>query len=87
MWRCMQKESKEVNVVYKNAPRGSTHLFRIQVPLLITRHMLRKPDRLVPDGDGMLEDVLELVLCVAWTELPGVGVHSEGHDGLISRCE
>lgn len=41
--------------------------------------MLREPNGLVAELDSMLDDVLELVLGMSRAELPGVGVHREGH--------
>jgi hypothetical protein len=41
--------------------------------------MLREPNGLVAELDSMLDDVLELVLGMPRAELPGVGVHREGH--------
>jgi len=41
--------------------------------------MLCETNRLVPDADGVLDDIFKLVLCVAGTELPRMGVHAKGH--------
>ena len=55
------------------------YLFWVQIPLVISGHVLCQGHGLVPDGDGVLDDVLELVLCVAGAELARVGVHRERH--------
>ena len=56
-----------------------TNLFRIQIPLLIARHMLRKAHGLIPKRNGMQDNVLELVDGMARAELARVGMHCEGH--------
>lgn len=54
-------------------------LFGVEILLFVARHVLGQGHGGVADGDGMLDDVLELVLGVARAELPGVGVHGEDH--------
>ena len=44
--------------------------------------MLRQAHGRVANADGVLDDVLELVLGVAWAELARVRVHGEGHLSL-----
>lgn len=46
---------------------------------MVPRHMFRQAYCLVPDADGVLDDVFELVDSVAGAELPRVGVHGERH--------
>ena len=41
--------------------------------------MLGEAHGLVADADGVLDDGLEVVFCVAGAELPRVGVHRKGH--------
>jgi hypothetical protein len=56
-----------------------THLLGIQIPLLISRHVLRQPHRLEPQLNCMLDNVLELVDGMARAELARVGMHRESH--------
>lgn len=56
-----------------------TYLFRVQVLLIIARHMLCEANGLVPNRYSVLDNILELIDSVAGAELPRVGVHREGH--------
>lgn len=64
----------------------SVYFFRIEVPNLETGHVFRQTHGLVADTNRMLDDSLELVLCVAGAELPRVGVHRERHGELMEMC-
>lgn len=59
--------------------RWRTNFFWVEILFRVSRHVLRQPHGLVAKGDGVLDDVFELVLGVAGAELPGMGVHCEGH--------
>ncbi len=59
------------------------YLFRVEVGEGGARHVLCQADGLVPDLDGVEDDVFKLVFGVAGAELPRVGVHCEGHVGLL----
>lgn len=59
------------------------HLFWVEILLLVARHVFGEAHGLVAEGDGVVDDVLELVLGVAGAELPRVGVHREGHGGVL----
>lgn len=56
-----------------------TYLLRVQIPLLIARHVLRQTHSLEPQLDSAPDDVFELVNRVAGAELARVGMHGEGH--------
>lgn len=56
------------------------YLFWVEISRVVARHVLGEAYGLISDGYRMLDDVLELVFCVAGAELARVGVHCEGHD-------
>lgn len=58
-----------------------TYLFGVQVRRIQPGHVFREAHGLVAYADGVLDDGLELVLCVAGAELARVGVHRERHGG------
>lgn len=66
----------------KGREKGRGYLLGVEVAVVVAGHVLGEGHGLVADGDGMLDDVLELVLRVAGAELARVGVHCEGHCGL-----
>ena len=68
---------------WKKGCGKGTYLFRVEVGEGGARHVLGEADGLVPDLDGVEDDVFELVFGVAGAELPRVGVHCEGHVGLL----
>ncbi len=58
---------------------GEGYFFWVEVGEGGARHVLCQADGLVPDLDGVEDNVFELVFGVAGAELPRVGVHCEGH--------
>lgn len=63
----------------------STYLLRVKVRYFETWHVLCQAHGLIPDLDCMLDNVLELVFGMPWTELPRVRVNCESHvDGSVS---
>lgn len=38
----------------------------------------------IAEADGVLDDVFEVIFCMAWTELSRVGVHCESHLELLA---
>lgn len=65
------------------AARGR-YLLRVEVLELIPRHMLGQAHGLEAERYGTLDNLLQLVLCVARAELARVAMHRESH--LVLRC-
>lgn len=65
-----------------------THLLGVEIALVVARHVLGQAHGLEAEGDGVADNVLELVDGVSGTELARVGMHGESHGagGGGGRC-
>lgn len=55
------------------------YLFGVEVLDAIARHVFCETYRLEAEGNGLLDDFLEGIFCMARAELARVGMHCEGH--------
>lgn len=63
---------------------GASYFFGVQVLEAVSRHVLCETHGRVPETDGVLDYVFELVFGVARAELARVGVHCESHGYFTS---